>query len=552
MHTMQKNKRVNWFTLGLLALPVLVAGGYFWSTGMIDALEQYRSPIYDSPPSPGMDLGEPLTRRVVIVLMDALRYDTSMDADVMPVLNQLRTGAASAIMTSRPPSFSAPGWTTILTGAWPDINDSQPFNPPDINHVRTFTQDNIFSAADRAGLNAAVAGYSWFEQMLAQSDLDAGFFTPGEDNAADQDVTNAALPWLTSDFQLILIHLDQIDYAGHHEGGPLDPNWNAAASRVDVLLGTIIDHLDLTEDTIVVISDHGQIDRGGHGGNEPITLIEPFIAAGKGFLPGDYGEIQMVSVAPTLAVLLGMNLPASSQGRPLLEMLEIQPEQASLILEAEKAQQSALLAAYSSAIDQPIQVEENDTIVAGAQMAMEKARMSKLAQERIWRNMVSLFIAIVPGYILILRKEKRTFLMLCGVVLYLAVFNLRYSILDRNTYGLSWIPGIMDFIVYMAITTGISLVVAWLVMMILDKGYQKSLKQSAKLSLGFIMFLIYILVLPVLLNFAVNGVFTTWTLPEFTIQYLGFFFLVQTMFVAGFGMLLIGTSVLIGKFANKK
>ena len=27
-------------------------------------------------------------------------------------------------------------------------------------------------------------------------------------------------------------------------------------------------------------SDHGQIDRGGHGGNEPIVLLEPFVLAG--------------------------------------------------------------------------------------------------------------------------------------------------------------------------------------------------------------------------------------------------------------------------------
>ncbi len=158
--------------------------------------------------------------------------------------------------------------------------------------ARAFTQDNIFAAAQRAGLNTAVSGYAWFEGMLANSGVDAGFYTPGEDNAADIEVVAAALPWLTEDYQLVLIHLDQVDYAGHHEGGPRSPNWNAAAMRTDSMLSQIVAQLDLTQDTVLVISDHGQIDRGGHGGPEPITLVEPFVLAGAGVVPGNYGQCE--------------------------------------------------------------------------------------------------------------------------------------------------------------------------------------------------------------------------------------------------------------------
>jgi hypothetical protein len=550
MYNLRKTKKINWFVLGLVALPFFAIGGYFWATGIISALEKYRSPLQNSAPHPGQDLGEPLTKRVVIVLMDALRYDTSTLLEVMPVLNQLRAENASAIMTSRPPSFSAPGWTCILTGAWPDINDSQPFNPPDIEHVRTFTQDDIFAAGDRAGLNTAISGYSWFEQMLANSGVDAQFYTPDEDNAADQEVVVSALPWLTADYQLILIHIDQIDYAGHHEGGPIDPNWDAAATRADTLLGRIVAQLDLEVDTIMVISDHGQINKGGHGGNEPITMIEPFVLAGKGVRPGFYNEIKMVDIAPTVAVLLGTNIPASSQGRPLFEILELQTDQASIILEAEKAQQSALLVAYSDAINQPVKTQNDDVNIAATQIAMEKARMTRLAQERIWRNMISLFLAIVPGYFLFLRKEKKIIWMFGGSLIYLTIFNLRYAVLDKNPYGLSWIPGLMDFILYVALTSGISLVIAWLATMFGLHAFRKPPRQSAGMALGIVWFVLYILSIPILLNFAVNGIVTTWTLPEFTIQYLGFFALFQSMFVAIIGLVLVGLSALIGKFRH--
>jgi hypothetical protein len=54
-------------------------------------------------------------------------------------------------------------------------------------------------------------------------------------------VIDAALPWLSEDYQLVLIHIDQVDYAGHHEGGVRSSNWDAAASRADALLAEIVD-----------------------------------------------------------------------------------------------------------------------------------------------------------------------------------------------------------------------------------------------------------------------------------------------------------------------
>jgi len=343
-------RKINWFVLGLIGLVSLAIGAYVWVTNLMDSAQSYRSSLANTPPAPGQALGVPITRRVVVVLIDALRYDTSTNSAVMPFLSELRTWGASATMHSQPPSFSAPAWTTLLTGAWPDINDSQLFNPPDEFSARTFTQDDLFAAAQRAGLNTAVSGYSWFEGMLANSGVDAGFYTPGEDNAADTDVIEAALPWFSEDYQLVLIHLDQVDYAGHHEGGPRGPSWNAAASRTDSMLSEIVSQQDLTQDTVLVISDHGQINHGGHGGPEPVTLVEPFVLTGAGVVPGNYGDVNMVDVAPTLAALLGTNIPASNQGHVLINMLTLTSEQDVVIQDALKAQQFQLLTAYTSAI----------------------------------------------------------------------------------------------------------------------------------------------------------------------------------------------------------
>jgi hypothetical protein len=548
---MKRRRNINWFLIGILGLLVVAIGSYFWANGMISALMEYRSPLAKAPPQSGEALGVPMTRKVVIVLIDALRYDSSMDASVMPNLNELRAnGAGVAIMHSRPPSFSAPAWTTLLTGAWPDLNDSQVFNPPDEYTAHAFTQDDIFAAAHRSGLKTAVSGYSWFEQMLANSNMDAVFSTIGEDNAADREVVDAALPWLAEDYQLVLIHIDQVDYAGHHEGGPRDPRWDAAATRADNLLREIISQLDLKQDTVIVLSDHGQIDIGGHGGTEPVALTEPFVAAGAGIIPGAESEVEMVDVAPTLAVLLGTNIPASSQGRPLFEFLDITPERSTEILAVVKTQQERLYNSYTQVIGWSATVADTGTAVSSTQLMMEQARKGRLASERVWRNMLALLFAILPGYILVVRREKKALLLLGGALLYLALFNLRYVGLDHKTFAVSSIPGQMEFILYIAVTAAIALVLAWLLPMYGLRAFRSGARKAAEASLQSVWFVLYLLAIPVLLNFAVNGVTPTWTLPEFTVQFLGFFALVQCLFVATVGLLLTGIAALIAKFAK--
>ena len=205
----------------------------------MDSVYAYRSLLHDAPPAPGEPLGAPLTRRVVFVLIDALREDTSLKPDVMPFLNELRGRGASATIHSRPPSYSQPGYSTLLTGAWPDVSDGPTINL-DYAEIPTWTQDDLVSAVQRAGRKAAVSGYYWFEKLIPQAAVDASFYTPGEDAAADRAVVDAALPWLkANDHLFTLIHIDQVDYAGHHEGGPADPRWDAAARRADDLLAEI-------------------------------------------------------------------------------------------------------------------------------------------------------------------------------------------------------------------------------------------------------------------------------------------------------------------------
>jgi hypothetical protein len=545
-------KRNRWIVIGIFGCLVFAVAGYFLANGLIDSLFNYRSPLRYSAPVPSQPLGTALTHKVVIVLIDALRYDTSSNNNVMPFLNTLRGEGSSAQVHSQPPSYSEPGYSTILTGAWPDINDGPAVNL-DYAKIPIFTQDDIFSAVHRIGLSTAISGYYWFEKLVPQNAVNASFYTSGEDAAADQAVMRAALPMLADNYQLVLIHLDQVDYAGHHQGGPLDPHWNAAAKRTDDDLRQIVSALDLKLDTVIVLSDHGQINRGGHGGSEPINLLEPFVMAGSG-VKRNLLQVDMlqVDVAPTIAALLGANFPASAEGRVLTTMLNISPGYAANIHTAEIAQKKQLFQKYTLAIKSQPTRQPDPTDPFSYVIGIISARTNRLAGERVWRNVVAIVLAVLPAYLLAISGKKKILWLAGGALVYILAFNFRYAILDGRTYSLSSVDSQSWLISYTAITASIALLLGWLVAMLRLSAFEAGPRNAAETSLSFVFATLYLLALPILISFAINGVLVTWTLPEFYTSYIALLALIQWIFVAALGLILTGAGALVAHYIPQR
>ncbi len=526
--------------VAMVACWVVAGMAYLWATGLIDSLYAYRSPLQAHAAVPGQPLGEPVTGRLVFVLIDGLRLDTSMKRDVMPFLNDLRDSGAWGTMHSRPPSYSTPGYSVLFTGAWPEINDGPVMNM-DYDEIPTWSQDNLVSAVSRSGLQVALSAYYWFEKLVPQEDVAASFYTPGEDQHADRDVVDAALPWIQDGgFSFIFIHLDQVDYAGHYEGGPRDPRWEAAARRSDDLLREISESLDFEQDTLFVSSDHGHIDTGGHGGHDRITLIEPYVFVGAGIKPGMHEDIQMVDIAPTLAAMLGANIPAASQGRVRIEMVDFSQFQLEAIQDALKNQQAGLVEALRAGTGLGIPIHEGTDVVASHQEAIEASFRSLSSAERRVRALSALIVAALPTSLLYRKRGRKMNILLGAAFAYLLVFNLRYAILDGLTYSLSSVTGANELVLFTGLTAAISLSIAWIVGMLVLKTYKLGPVQAAKDSLALVWLIIYILSLPVLVNYSLNGLLVHWHLPEFQSSFLGFLSLVQILFVALLGPLLAG------------
>ncbi len=531
---------------------VVALSAYFLALEMTDSIYEFRSPLHENPPISGVNLGQPAADRVVFVLIDALRYDTSLKTEVMPVLNGLREIGAYARMTSQPPSFSAPGYSVLFTGAWPYLSDGPAFNLAYAD-IPTWTQDNLFTAAKDSGLNTAVSGYYWFEKLIPQDAVDAGFFTPGEDAAADRDVVDAALPWLKSgEYQLVLIHLDQVDYAGHHQGGPQDQNWDTAAARADALLAEILAELDLEKDVIFVCSDHGQIDAGGHGGQDPVTMIEPFVLAGKGIRPGDYGEVTMVDVAPTLAAILGTNIPASTQGSVLVEVLSGLSESVQDSLpEAVLSQQQQLVQAVESSlkITPSFEVTEPADAVSTTQAYLQDLWKQRLLKERLWRLIPALMVLIGVVFALWKSRSEQDGRLWLGVLVYAAAYQLIYAVLRGKVYSYSAVTSEIDLIAVNGGTALILGVLVWFHLARQLKWFAAEKKVLLFRAQRLFVFLVLGMLIPVFIHYIWNGLLVTWTLPALGLHYVALLSLIQIMFLAGAG-LLVSAVVLIFKKTN--
>jgi hypothetical protein len=107
-------------------------------------------------------------------------------------------------------------------------------------------------------------------------------------------------------------------------------------------------------------------------------------------------------------------------------------------------------------------------------------------------------------------------------------------------------------ILYGAVTTGLALLLSWLVFTFIGHMLRQPPFASARSSLDLALTAIYLLFLPVLLSYALNGLFVTWTLPDFRSMFLGFLSVVQVLFVAVFGLLLAGTAALASWMRRKR
>ncbi len=287
--------------------------------------------------------GPALAGRVVLVVLDGLRTDRAAD---LPAFGSLAERGVSGTAEVTLPSLSNPARAAFVTGALPEVSgvtNNSSFSPPPVQ--------SLFSLARDRGIETAVFGSSFWPRAFGDY-IDSYLAPSGKASSYDaadlvewqeRSCVEAAEHLVGSIAALHVVGVLAGDEAGHNYGGESD-GYRQVTSAVDACLGRLV-AVAGPDTAVLAVSDHGHIDRwgkGGHGGEEAEVLFAPFALAGPGIRASDPLEARIVDIAPTASVLLGLPIPANSQGRVLWEALDLPADHEADLRELEREQREAL------------------------------------------------------------------------------------------------------------------------------------------------------------------------------------------------------------------
>ncbi|SME90767.1 alkaline phosphatase family protein [Streptomyces sp. Amel2xC10] len=271
------------------------------------------------------------TPKVLVIGLDGALLSRIEDAGA-PHLGALRAAGLTAPSTlyANPlaPTLSGPGWSTILTGVWPDkhnVKDNSFTGHRFARHPDFLTRVETAKPT----LNTyAVSSWAPITDTVLSTRVDSRVSTPSAEY--DTGTTARAVARLRDgDPDAVFVHLDNIDHAGHTYGAA-SAQYLDAVRTADAQVGQIVAAVRArpgfaAEDWLIVVTaDHGHTPAGGHGGSTLAERSTFVIATGPTLAPGSVRyDVKLPDVAASALAHLGIALdPAwDLDGRPLQQPL---------------------------------------------------------------------------------------------------------------------------------------------------------------------------------------------------------------------------------------
>jgi len=290
--------------------------------------DDYKQPYKPNlPPVPLLDGVAPLGNHVVLVVIDGARPDIVEEADT-PNIDWIReNGTWFNNAQCFTPSVSAPGAATIGTGAKSSISGVTS-NLLELNG--DIGIDNIFKIVNETETTAVAGSSEWMN--LYGDWISVNKTIEGETLDMDEVIGEYAVSLIELyKPKLLLVHLYDTDHAGHKYGGAASDEYKQQITGADEEIGKIIQALNnsgiLEETLFIVTSDHGFLDKGGHGGWEDdvlhilLTMRGPYVK----HLEVDE-EVFQDQIATTVSFFLGYRLPTGLTGGILFDVFDVDEE----------------------------------------------------------------------------------------------------------------------------------------------------------------------------------------------------------------------------------
>lgn len=249
--------------------------------------------------------------KVLILGIDGCRPDALLAAHT-PHLDKLwQSGAYSFQAKTDDLSWSGVCWTGMLTGVWKEKHKvyGNDYENPNIEEYPHFF--NLAKQQNRELRTYSIANWAPIHTILQDNDA-----TVMKHEATDDLVTASVINALThEDVDVMFVHLDQVDHAGHAHGYAVDmAPYIEAIEQTDSNVGKIIEALENranydNENWLILVST----DHGGSGTNHGEAIPEHttifYIASGKTVVPGEITEqVNVIDVAVTALKHLNIDI----------------------------------------------------------------------------------------------------------------------------------------------------------------------------------------------------------------------------------------------------
>ena len=376
---------------------------------------------------------------MALVVVDALRADTFF-GDAFASFRAAHPAAASGVVRTSPVSMSTAGVRSMATGTFPDLFD--------VLH----NWDNVASGvpavpalARAAGRKTAIFGDSIWRELFPDDFVVAEteakipriiYYLRAETLVDDTFVARLAAHLKKEappDF--LVLHLVGLDHAGHRHG-VTSAKYADVARRVAGHVERVVGLLP-ADTTVLLTSDYGATDSGGHGGGSEAETTAPLFAFGGGVAPRARVNINQIDLAPTLSCLLGLPFPATSLGRPAVELFD-EPPPAHLarlragLAEVEHAWAGPTDAPASQGIGATADEDERRALDARFSVLFQ-AFTRNVARTRVpvalWGLVVLVFLVAQIGELRISRPASAAVVSLMSVAIVLTGFSSNWSLL---------------------------------------------------------------------------------------------------------------------------
>ena len=261
------------------------------------------------------------TDKVLLIGIDGVRVDVMAEVETPTLDSLIDGGAFSDRARAALPTVSGPNWSSMLTGVWPEKHGVHNNNfagnryaeyPDFLTRLeRVDSSFNTFAVVDWPPLGSDDSG-----GPLVSPRVDRVVLFDGEANGyrqADSLSVLAAVEHLErEDPDAAFVYLGNVDVVGH-ETSSLAPEYRRSIEEADAQVAQLLAALRRrptygAENWLVLVStDHGRNDAGGHGGESEMERTIFFLASGSSVAQTELsGPPGIVDVAVTALAHLGV------------------------------------------------------------------------------------------------------------------------------------------------------------------------------------------------------------------------------------------------------